>query len=582
MLHIYNSKKQRMMKVYLNKIFIITEDLKKNFLAEFKDSINIVYGRNTSGKSTLLQLILYCFGINEDRQKLSDILSEKIICRIDIEINDSPVQFVRSDDTIHIRQVGNPIKIFTGVNSNNSVEHVKLKNFIHQLFDFDLELESKFGMKSAPIETIFLPYYISQSVGWIYLRNSFNNLEFFKNFKEDYLDYYLGIGKTEDRDKKKELENELDKINAELNILLNFEKDNEDLVIARMTDENHRSKAENYIEVFKDKQSQLLKLENEYVNKSNEMTFYKQRISVISKVKRNTKNQQPSMDSCPTCTQTLPSSIETIYNYFQNENDTEKQLETYKEKSTILQSNLNSLEKKIYTIKEEIEEEFEVYKKYENQKITFEKWLNQKIQIRLGDNIQSRIGELTQAKEKVKEELKKHKSDDQIELERKQKEYLFEDMFKENLRKLNVSELTEDRFLKLYSISSFPYQGVELLKTVMSFHFAFNRIITETPSIHRLPFILDGIFKEDVDGTSKKKILTFINKNRPKDTQTIFTIANAKEDDISIDEINKQFFNSNANCIVIGEAKEQRSILIANIGTNEVLIADTMEILEQV
>ncbi len=571
-----------MKKIYLHRIFLFTEDYEKYFIANFEDSVNIIYGRNTSGKSTLLQLFLYCFGINEDRTRLSKILSEKIICRIDITINDIPIQFVRNDDTIYIRQQEKPIQIYTGINSNNSVEHVKLKEFIHELLDFELELESRYGIKPAPIETIFLPYYISQSVGWTYLRNSFSNLEFFKNFKEDYLAYYLGITKSEDREKRKELELELNKLNTELNLLLKFEKDNGNLKIARMTDENHREKAQNYIEIFKDRQSQLLQLENDYVNKSNEMTFYKQRISVVLKVKRNTKKQKPSVDSCPTCTQTLPSSIETIYNYFQNENDTESQLKVYKEKSKTLQSQLNSLEKKIANIKSEIEEEFDVYKKYENQKITFEKWLNQKVQLQLGENVQSRIGQLIQEKEILKQELKMFKSDGQIDHERRQKEFLFEDIFKDYLNKMNVPELTEDRFLKLYSISGFPYQGVELLKTVMSFHFAFNKIISATSAIHRLPFILDGIFKEDVDGTSKKKILNFINSNKPNDTQTIFTVANAKDEDISIDKINKDFFNNKANCIVIGDAKKQRSILVDYDNSQEELINDTMNILEQV
>lgn len=571
-----------MKKVYINSVLVFTENFEKYFFTEFSDSVNIVFGRNTAGKSTLLQLLLYCIGINEDKVRLAEILSEDIVCRVDLLINNEPIEFVRKDDTIYIRQEKEQIHAFTGINSNNSAEHIKLKKFLHEMFDFNLELETKYGIKTAPIETIFLPYYISQSVGWVYLRNSFSNLEFFKNFKEDYLDYYLGITKTEDREKRKRLENELNKLNTELNILLKFEDDNDDLKIARMTDESHREKANDYIETFKDKQTELLELESEYVNKSNEMTFYKQRISVISKVKRNTNKQKPSIDNCPTCTQILPSSIETIYNYFQNENDTENQLKDYKERTTGLQSRINTLNKKIAEAKLEIENEFEVYKKYENQNITFDRWLNQKIQLQLGDNVQSRIGELTQEKERLKSELKEFKSDGQLEQERKQKEYLFEDIFKGYLNDFNVPEFTEDRFLKLYSISGFPNQGVELLKTVMCFHFAFNKIISQTSSIHRLPFILDGIFKEDVDGKSKKTILKFINSNKPKDTQTIFSVANAKDEDISVEEINKEFFNEEAKCIVIGGGDKQRSLLEKYENSQEELIEDTMKILEYV
>ena len=54
------------------------------------------------------------------------------------------------------------------------------------------------------METMFLPYYVSQDVGWVYLRKSFSNLNFYKNFKEDFLDYYLGIENVIDREEKKE------------------------------------------------------------------------------------------------------------------------------------------------------------------------------------------------------------------------------------------------------------------------------------------------------------------------------------------------------------------------------------------
>jgi len=79
---------------------------------------------------------------------------------------------------------------------DNRVEHVKLKDYIRELFNFNLMLEQKGELKSAPLESMFLPYYISQSVGWVYVRESFSNLNYYKGFKEDYLDYYLGINNS--------------------------------------------------------------------------------------------------------------------------------------------------------------------------------------------------------------------------------------------------------------------------------------------------------------------------------------------------------------------------------------------------
>ena len=55
---------------------------------------------------------------------------------------------------------------FNGIGSDNSVEHQKLKKYFSSLFDFNLLLESNSGISEAPMETLFLPYYVSQDVGF--------------------------------------------------------------------------------------------------------------------------------------------------------------------------------------------------------------------------------------------------------------------------------------------------------------------------------------------------------------------------------------------------------------------------------
>ena len=37
----------------------------------------------------------------------------------------------------------------------------------------------------------------------------------------------------------------------------------------------------------------------------------------------------------------------------------------------------------------------------------------------------------------------------------------------------------------------FPKQGVELLKTMLAYYFAFNKVIEETEYVHRFPFLLE-------------------------------------------------------------------------------------------
>lgn len=94
-------------KLDIEKILIYSEVNDKYFFTEFKDKLNVIYGKNTAGKSTLIQLILYCFGINDNKIKLSEILAEEIFVRVDciIKKDATPEKytFLRQDETLLIR-----------------------------------------------------------------------------------------------------------------------------------------------------------------------------------------------------------------------------------------------------------------------------------------------------------------------------------------------------------------------------------------------------------------------------------------------------------------------------------------------
>src|SRR5690554_3447361 len=301
----------------IEQILIYSEANDKYFYTDFKNKLNVIYGKNTAGKSTLIQLILYCFGINDNKIKLTEILSEEIFVRIDCVIKKDSVPekitFLRQDETLLIKDKNDKVIRFNGIGSDNSAEHIKLKKFFNELFDFNLLLESNSGITDAPIETIFLPYYVSQDVGWVYLRKSFSNLNFYKNFKEDFLDYYLGIENTTDREKKREIENEIRSLQQQVTFFTNVEREHKEFEVSKVVEASLSGKANELVESLSKSKDQLLELENEYVKESNKLTFYNQRLAVVSKVKRNHTKQFPGVDKCPTCTQELPQNIEKIY-----------------------------------------------------------------------------------------------------------------------------------------------------------------------------------------------------------------------------------------------------------------------------
>ena len=65
-----------------------SEKINKGFFTTFSEGVNIIYGKNTSGKSTLLQAIHYTFGINDEQHKLEEILNEKTFKVLGIRVKD--------------------------------------------------------------------------------------------------------------------------------------------------------------------------------------------------------------------------------------------------------------------------------------------------------------------------------------------------------------------------------------------------------------------------------------------------------------------------------------------------------------
>ncbi len=577
------------MKTYLHlkSIFIYSETSKTKFYTDFGPKLNVIYGPNTAGKSTLIQLILFAFGINDNKLKLVKILSENVFIRLNVSISRNGQEenfiFIRKDETLYVKNPDSKVLVFNGMGANNSVEHIKLKDFFSELFNFKMTLESKDGIVSAPMETIFLPYYVSQDVGWVYLRKSFSNLDFYKNFREDFLDYYLGIINNTDKEEKKRLELELLIKRQQLNFYLTFEKTNEAIEISKVNNKVLEGKGDEFITNISQKKNALLEHENRFIKLSNDLTFNNQRFAVISKVNRNHNNQFPGKDPCPTCKQILPSDIKDVYEFYQEENDTIKLKADLQEQNKELQSKINSLNKKITELRQELHVENRKFLKYSNNNITLDDFIQSKANLVLDKSIVENIGILNIEISDLVIKLKGFNLDEDLGFERAKKNKVFKKMYQINNSLLDVPKVDDDRFNNVYELSSFPFQGVLLHLAVLSYHLAFNNIIKETRNIHRLPFILDSVFKEDIDVPNRERILKFINKNKPSDVQTIISIADSKAKDPKMDHYRDTIFNNDTKFIQIGNYIDKESLLTeCDIEVYGRILNDSYEIMETI
>lgn len=450
------------------------------------------------------------------------------------------------------------------------------------MFGFSLHLEYDKEYKPASLEALFLPYYVAQDVGWVYRHKSFRGLDFIRNFKNDFFDYYLGIINNYDRLEKTRLELEKKELEAESRVFHTIERNDINFKLAKLKDDAFSSKAMEYIEPYKENKSKLIELEKNYLLTCNKITLLEEHRKVLLRVRRSLQSDILSDTKCPTCSHELRHSIEDTYNHFQNLNDTEKQLAELKVNLKELKDNqgiLNSIMNSMAEKRAVIEKDYYELLDYKADNVTFATWLKNKVNVEMSDEIMKKIGANTSKILEIDGELAKFKTDTAVKAERRSASYKFKAIFEKYTSELKVKSFQDDRFYLLYEIPAFPRQGVELLKTLLAYNFAFISLIKKTEYTHILPLMLDAIFEGDFEDESRNDILKFISKNKPSDQQLIFSIADSKTNALSAEHYNKSHFQGNANLICIGQNSRTRSLLTEYNGEFDSYISETISIL---
>lgn len=570
-------------RIEFNSLLVYSPDSKEYFYTEFGNWLNIVHWKNTSWKTTLIQSILYTLWINDSKESLSEIIDLWSIFRLNITIIKNSTQpiklaFIRENQNLIIKEEGKPKIVFTWINWDNSEEHKKLKIFLHNIFNFSLNLETKNGYIPAPIETILLPYYIAQSTWWVYIGKSFSNLEFYRNFKEDFLDYYLWVSSSKDNLEKHKLQQQKKQLESERNFYLEINKWKQEIEISKALDEEYLNKTNLYVEEYSWKQNELFELDKDFIELCNALSFSEERYKFLKRNKKNLTSQDPRNSICPLCKNQLEKTLENIYSYLQDRNDTENEIVKISEDMKRIKSNINSLNIKRDKLRNEISSNYNVYRDYNNWIISIGEWVDNKVNIQLIKEAGFKIVEIDEKIKKIEEDLKEFKTDQAITTIRRAKEAKFKSYFLKSLEFLNVVK-SWDWISGLYSLYLFPLQWVELHKAILAYNFCLNKLIAENSEIHRMPFILDAIFKEDIEWENKEKILEYIQNNLPTDTQTIIAIAESKKDKDLVSTYNQNFFWWIAKLINIGWSEKERAFLAPLDNSDFEPILDTVDII---
>jgi len=582
--------------ITFNRLFVSSDSHNVCFCSEFSPNANIISGRNTSGKSALIQSLLFVFGVNDVSEYLDEILGYQPTFRVDftktVDGVDEKYTIVREPKSIYIKEPNGKVVPFHGIDADNSVEHVKLKDYIRNFVGFTLYLEQKGELKSAPLESMFLPYYISQSVGWVYLRESFSNLQYYKGFKDDYLDYFLGISSSFDRVEYRRLTQKNDQLSADINNLKRYSKKAE-FQFSNLVDEEFGEQAEEYIENYVQKSNSSEDERNKYIHLCNEHSLLQNHHKILKRTKKNVKKQNYNdVDRCPACTQVLSYSLEGLYSHYQKYNDTVELESHITDKLISKKSNIHTSSKKMTALRSEILDDYGVLLDKNVDGVTFDQWVGNKANITLYKKMQTDIEAYKIELESVKKTLNSMVTEQETIAARIKKETVFKELFSDYMSQLTLKPLTGTQYLDLYKINSFPRQGVELHKTVMAYHFALNAIISKSKKAHRLPFLLDAILKEDIDETNLNTILSFVGNNLPDDTQSFISISEHVRDDsgtkdeenvkpmekVRVKDVTDTYFPTNTKLFYIGSGRVERGFFSQPLEDYQELHMDTIDI----
>ncbi|EOV4660377.1 hypothetical protein ACONVD_004908, partial [Escherichia coli] len=142
-------------------------------------------------------------------------------------------------------------------------------------------------------------------------------------------------------------------------------------------------------------------------------------------------------------------------------------------------SSLNSVERKIKHDSEKINLEYEVLKESRIKNIDFDNWVNHRANVTILNDIKIKEASYVEKISNLQTQIDNLLTDSQIKALRNNIDKEFLTIFSEKANALKVIIPNNPRYQNLYSITSFPFQGVELHKIIMAYHFSFIKLINK-------------------------------------------------------------------------------------------------------
>ena len=522
----------------LKDLLLISLLEKKARRESFHPQITLIKGENDVGKSSFIKSIYRCFGANSP-QIHPKWKGAKVIGIVSFEVNDKRYRILEETPR------------YTVFDGNDDVLHVfdsvtiGLGPFLAKLLGFELTLMSRDGkVVTPPSAYLFLPFYIDQDAGWTKPWNSFANLGQFPDWKKSLAEYYTGIRPNDFYKAKGEAEafqEELKPVLEREAVLQGVLKDlNERLKLAEFSIDidRYREEIRELLVVCdglskreEESKKELVALYNQKTLVEAQITIGKEALGELSADFDFSSKELPEDHvECPLCNAPYSNSFT---ERFAIAADEDRCYELLGELST----ELDGVNDKLKSVNDK-------YVGASSERAQIQEILSRKQgEIQLKDLIESEgrrevqvilkadIAKVTERIKKLQGEIDRLKKDMDLYTDKERKKEVttrFRELMKKFLFDLEVHTLSVD---KMEVQSTVKETGSDMPRALLAYYFSIIYLLKTYAASTFCPLVIDSPNQQDQDLANLKKMLQFINNNRPFGSQCILGLV----DDCGVD-----------------------------------------------
>lgn len=546
-----------MKKLLLNEILICSHAERSAKRVTFDQKRTLIYGKNDTGKSSLIKSIFLTFGaepgkLHPEWKKLDPI---------------SMVKFSIDSESFAILKDGKDYAIFDGkgtlLQSFASITS-QLGPYLAHLLNFKIKLpDNNNKIITPPPAFIFLPFYVDQDTGWKDNWNSFAKLGQIPRFRDPIIYYHTGIRPNEYYEKQSQVKRIIEQINE-----LTKQKDLTNELIKNIQEKLSTTEFNIDIDEFKEEvkdllvQCELLKNEEERF-KRKQIDLYNRKLIVETQIEITISAYKEADADYKFANGKLEHSVECPTCGAEYENSFGERFEIAKDADRC-QELLSELKEELYSINEKIESNTQALNRTSESIASIEIILaKKKGDIELKDIIESagrnelksifssRMDELnkvvydnTRVQQKLQTEI--------ANLENKKRREAIQTDFRiwisSHLRDLDVTRMKASDFKKIST--KINDTGSSLPRTLTAYYFALFNVIKKYSTSVFCPLVIDSPNQQAQDKQHIEQILSFITENQPEDTQMIIGL--------------EEFYNiDKSNCKII-ELTQKEKLLDKN------------------